>query len=138
MNQIFFFNLLKMVALLISLFTSSLILLWESLELLISIYILSRIPAYFTQYILQVKHTAGLYKIQYWKWNITENQHWFSPIMPNINEIVRHALKIFCSIAIVLITNTYISLELSRLIREKYSYNALLLSNRVLLCLTHT
>ena len=65
MNQIFFFNLLKMVALLISLFTSSLILLWESLELLISRYILSRIPAYFTQYILQVKRTAGLYKIQY-------------------------------------------------------------------------
>ena len=65
MNQIFFFNLLKMVALLVLLFTSSLILLWESLELLISIYILSRIPAYFTQYILQVKHTAGLYKIQY-------------------------------------------------------------------------
>ena len=65
MNQIFFFNLLKMVALLILLFTSSLILLWESLELLISIYILSRIPAYFTQYILQVKRTAGLYKIQY-------------------------------------------------------------------------
>ena len=65
MNQIFFFNLLKMVALLVLLFTSSLILLWESLELLISIYILSRIPAYFTQYILQVKRTAGLYKIQY-------------------------------------------------------------------------
>ena len=65
MNQIFFFNLLKMVALLVLLFTSSLILLWESSELLISIYILSRIPAYFTQYILQVKRTAGLYKIQY-------------------------------------------------------------------------
>ena len=138
MNQIFFFNLLKMVALLVLLFTSSLILLWESLELLIPIYILSRIPAYFTQYILQVKRTAGLYKIQYWKWNITENQHWFSPIMPNINEIVRHVLKIFCSIAIMLITNTYISLELSRLIREKYSYNASLLSNSVLLCLTQT
>ena len=58
--------------------------------------------------------------------------------MPNINEMVRHVLKIFCSIAIMLITNTYISLELSRLIREKYSYNASLLSNSVLLCLTQT